>query len=29
MATPKPLPPIKPRVPIAVQLREAIAGAEA
>ncbi|HUO13114.1 MAG TPA: hypothetical protein VMU37_10210 [Caulobacteraceae bacterium] len=29
MATPKPLPPIRPRVPVAVQLREAIARAEA
>ena len=29
MATPKALPPLKPRVPIAIQLREAIAEAEA
>ncbi|HTX47972.1 MAG TPA: hypothetical protein VME40_01160 [Caulobacteraceae bacterium] len=29
MPTPKPLPPIKPRVPIAIRLRDAIAEAEA
>ena len=29
MPSPKPLPPMKPRVPISIQLREAIARAEA